>query len=198
MTRAGDDITGLLSAWSGGDQQAFERLVPVVYDELRRIARHYMEREAAGHPLQATALVHEAYLRLIDASRVHWQNRAHFYAVSANLMRRILVDYARSHKYAKRGGAVKHVSLDDTALLSPERAPDLVALDEALDALAALDARKSRVVELRFFGGLSVEETAEVLRLSPRTVLADWSFAKSWLLRELTARDEHDSGTRKA
>src|SRR5215467_10083378 len=152
MTPAGHDITGLLAAWSGGDQQAFDRLVPVVYDELRRIARHYMERESAGHPLQATALVHEAYIRLIDASRVQWQNRAHFYAVSANLMRRILVDYARSHKYAKRGGNAPHVSLEGDVLVSPERAPDLIALDEALDALAALDARKSRVVELRFFG----------------------------------------------
>jgi len=150
MTPAGHNITGLLTAWSAGDQEAFDKLVPIVYDELRRIARHYMERESAGHPLQATALVHETYIRLIDASRVHWQNRAHFFAVSANLMRRILVDYARSHKYAKRGGDALHVSLDDGALLSRERAPDLVALDEALHALAALDARKSRVVELRF------------------------------------------------
>jgi len=198
MIPAAHDITGLLTAWSAGDQQAFDRLVPIVYDELRRIARSYMERESGGHPLQATALVHEAYIRLIDANRVQWRNRAHFYAVSANLMRRILVDYARSHKYAKRGGHAPHVSLDGDALLSPERAPDLVALDEALDALAALDARKSRVVELRFFGGLSVDEASEVLHVSPRTVLSDWSFAKSWLLRELTTRDEHDSGTRKA
>jgi len=198
MIPAVHDITGLLTAWSAGDQQAFDRLVPIVYDELRRIARSYMERESAGHPLQATALVHEAYIRLIDANRVQWQNRAHFYAVSANLMRRILVDYARSHKYAKRGGHAPHVSLDDDALLSPERAPDLVALDEALDALAALDARKSRVVELRFFGGLSADEASEVLHVSPRTVLSDWSFAKSWLLRELTTRYEHDSRTRKA
>jgi len=198
MTPAAHDITGLLAAWSAGDRQAFEKLVPIVYDGLRRIARHYMEREAAGHPLQATALVHEAYIRLIDASSMQWQNRAHFYAVSANLMRRILVDYARSQKYAKRGGAATHISLDDTAILSPERAPDLVALDDALDALAALDFRKSRVVELRFFGGLNVEETAEILRVSPRTVLSDWSFAKSWLLRQLTVRYEHDSGTRQA
>jgi RNA polymerase sigma factor (TIGR02999 family) len=198
MIPAGHDITGLLTAWSAGDQQAFDRLVPVVYDELRRIAGRYMEHESAGHPLQATALVHEAYIRLIDASRVQWQNRAHFYAVSANLMRRILVDYARSYKYAKRGGNIQHVSLEDDVLVSPERAPDLIALDEALDALAALDARKSRVVELRFFGGLSVEETAEVLQISPRTVLSDWSFAKSWLLRELTTSEEYDSGSSKA
>jgi RNA polymerase sigma factor (TIGR02999 family) len=198
MIPGGHDITGLLAAWSAGDQQAFDRLVPIVYDELRRIAGRYMEHESAGHPLQATALVHEAYIRLIDASRVQWQNRAHFYAVSANLMRRILVDYARSHKYAKRGGNAPHVSLEGDVLVSPERAPDLIALDEALDALAALDARKSRVVELRFFGGLSVEETAEVLQISPRTVLSDWSFSKSWLLRELTTSEAYDSGSSKA
>jgi RNA polymerase sigma factor (TIGR02999 family) len=195
---AGHDITGLLSAWSAGDQQAFEKLVPVVYDELRRIANRYMERESAGHPLQATALVHEAYIRLIGASSARWQNRAHFFAVSANLMRRILVDYARSRNYAKRGGRAQHVSLDGDALLSPERAPDLVALDESLDALAAVDARKSRVVELRFFGGLSVDETAEVLQVSARTVMSDWSFAKSWLLRELTTSEKDDAGTRTA
>ena len=182
-------------AWSSGDQRAFDGLVPVVYDELRRIARRYMEQESSGHLLQTTALVHEAYIRLIDASRVHWQNRAHFYAVSANLMRRILVDYARPYKYAKRGGGTRTLSLDGEAMLSPERAPDLVALDEALNSLATLDPRKSRVVELRFFGGLSVDETSEVLRVSPRTVLTDWNFAKSWLLRELTPRDEYDTGT---
>ena len=198
MAFAGHDITGLLSAWSAGDQQAFEKLVPVVYGELRRIAARYMQRESAGHALQATALVHEAYIRLIGASCAQWQNRAHFFAVSANLMRRILVDYARSQNYAKRGGQLQHVSLDGDALLSPERAPNLVALDEALDALTALDARKGRVVELRYFGGLSVDETAEVLRVSARTVLSDWSFAKSWLLRELTTREEHDPGTRTA
>lgn len=191
----GHEITGLLSAWSAGDQQAFEMLVPLVYDELKRIARRYIEHEPAGNPLQATALVHEAYIRLVGASNVHWQNRAHFFAVSANLMRRILVDYARSRNYAKRGGQATHVSLDGDAVLSPERAPDLVALDEALDALAVLDARKSRVVELRFFGGLSVDETAKVLKLSARTVLSDWSFAKSWLLRELTRGEESDTRT---
>jgi RNA polymerase sigma factor (TIGR02999 family) len=198
MASTGHDITGLLSAWTAGNQQAFDKLVPLVYDELRRIAARYMERESAGHALQATALVHEAYIRLVGASCTQWQNRAHFFAVSANLMRRILVDYARSRNYAKRGGHAQHVSLDGDALLSPERAPDLVALDEALDALAALDARKGRVVELRFFGGLSVDETAEVLQVSPRTVLSDWSFAKSWLLRELTTSEAHDPGTRSA
>jgi RNA polymerase sigma factor (TIGR02999 family) len=169
----------------------------VVYDELRRIARRYIEHEPADHPLQATALVHEAYLRLVNASQVNWQNRAHFFGVSANLMRRILVDYARSHNYLKRGGQAQHLSLDGDALLSPERAPDLIALDDALDRLAVVDARKSRVVELRFFGGLTVEETAEVLQLSARTVLSDWSFAKAWLLRALTAGDHDAAGTSK-
>jgi RNA polymerase sigma-70 factor (ECF subfamily) len=191
MSSAGQEITGLLLAWGKGDQQAFNQLVPVVYDELRRIARRYIERESAGHPLQATALVHEAYIRLIDASKVQWQNRAHFFGVSANLMRRILVDYARSHNVLKRGGLAQHLSLEGDAFLSPERAPDLVALDEALDRLAAVDTRKSRVVELRFFGGLTVEETGEVLKLSARTVQSDWTFAKSWLLRELATGDHH-------
>jgi len=186
------DITGLLLAWSRGEQQAFEQLVPLVYDELRRIARRYIEQEPAGHALQATALVHEAYLRLIDASRVQWQNRAHFYAVCANLMRRILVDYARSHNYLKRGGQTPHIPLNEEALLTPERSPDLIALDEALERLAGVDARKCRVVELRFFGGLTVEETAEVMQLSPRTIHSDWGFAKSWLFRELTIGENHE------
>jgi RNA polymerase sigma-70 factor, ECF subfamily len=198
MSSGAQDITGLLLAWGKGNQQAFDQLVPVVYDELRRIARRYIDRESAGHPLQATALVHEAYIRLIDARQLHWQSRAHFFGVSANLMRRILVDYARSHNYLKRGGRAQHVSLDGDALLSPERVPDLIALDEALDRLAAVDARKSRVVELRFFGGLTVEETGEVLKLSPRTVQSDWSFAKSWLLRELTTGDHDAAGTGEA
>jgi len=150
------------------------------------VARRYMGRERDGHTLQTTALVNEAYVRLIDASKVEWQNRAHFFAVSAQLMRRILVDYARSHNYVKRGGEAQHVSLDEAAVFSVDPAPDLVALDEALTTLAAIDQRKSRVVELRFFGGLSVEETAEVLKVSPRTVMNDWSLAKAWLLRELS------------
>jgi RNA polymerase sigma-70 factor (ECF subfamily) len=198
MSSGAHDITGLLLAWGKGNQQAFDQLVPVVYDELRRIARRYIDRESGGHPLQATALVHEAYIRLIDARQVHWQSRAHFFGVSANLMRRILVDYARSHNYLKRGGRAQHFSLDGDTLLSPERAPDLIALDEALDRLAAVDARKSRVVELRFFGGLTVEETGEVLKLSARTVQSDWSFAKSWLLRELTTGDHDAAGTGEA
>ena len=180
------DVTQLLIAWSNGDKAAFEKLMPLVYDELRRVAKRYMGRERAGHTLQTTALVNEAYLRLIDASQVQWQNRAHFFAVSAQLMRRILVDYARSHNYVKRGGEAHHVPLEKAAVFSAEQAPDLVALDEALASLAAIDPRKSRVVELRFFGGLSVAETAEVLKVSPRTVLSDWSLAKAWLLRELS------------
>lgn len=180
------DVTQLLLAWSRGDQSAFEKLMPLVYEELRQVARRYMRRERAGHTLQTTAVVNEAYLRLIDASQVQWQNRAHFFAVSANLMRRILVDYARSRNYIKRGGGARLLPLEEAAVFSAEQAPDLVALDEALTALSALDERKSRVVELRFFGGLSVEETAEALRVSPRTVLNDWSLAKAWLLRQIS------------
>jgi RNA polymerase sigma factor (TIGR02999 family) len=194
MGSAGGDVTGLLNAWRGGDQGAFDQLVPLVYDELRRIARRYIERESPGHALGPTALVHEAYIRLIDASRVQWQNRAHFFAVSANLMRRILVEYARACHTEKRGGGLRRIELAVDNLLTPERAPDLIALDEALDRLAALDSRKSRVVELRFFGGLSVAETAEVLESSTRTVEADWSYAKSWLLRELTGGEDHVAG----
>jgi len=195
MSSARQDITGLLLAWGKGNRQAFDQLVPVVYDELRRIARRYIDGESGDHPLQATALVHEAYIRLIESSQVDWQNRAHFFGVAANLMRRILVDFARSHKSLKRGGLAQHFSMDGDTLRSPERAPDLIALDEALDRLAAVDARKSRVVELRFFGGLTVEETGEVLRLSERTVQSDWTFAKSWLLRELTSGDSDAAGT---
>jgi RNA polymerase sigma-70 factor, ECF subfamily len=179
------ELTALLLAWRGGDETALETLIPVVYQELRRIARRHMAREHPGHALQATALVHEAYLRLMDSSQIQWQNRAHFFAVSANLMRRILVDHVRSRNYAKRGGQAQHVTLEDARLVSTEQFPDLLALDDALNSLAAFDARKSRVVELRFFGGLSVDETAAVLDVSARTVMTDWSFAKAWLLREL-------------
>jgi RNA polymerase sigma-70 factor, ECF subfamily len=182
---AAQSVTALLLAWNSGDPAALDALIPVVYQELHRLARRYITRESPGHPLQATALVHEAYLRLIDASQIQWQNRAHFFAVSANLMRRILVDDARSRNYEKRGGQAQHVTLEDSRIVSTEQFPDLLALDDALNSLAAFDARKSRVVELRFFGGLSVEETAAVLDVSARTVLADWSFAKAWLLREL-------------
>ncbi len=179
------EISGLLRAWGDGDRGALDQLTPIVYDELRRLASHYMRGERPGHSLQATALVNEAYMRLVDYKGMQWQNRAHFFAVSAQLMRRILVDHARRHNM-KRGGGVQHVSLDETAIVGGDRAADLVALDDALDALARLDSRKVQVVELRFFGGLSVEETAEVLKVSSVTVMRDWSTAKAWLYRELS------------
>ena len=179
------EVTQLLLAWNRGDQSALEKLIPLVHDELHRLARRYMRRERAGHTLQTTALVNEAYLRLIDADCVHWQNRAHFFAISAQLMRRILVDFARARKYARRGGGATRVSLAEAVELAGERGSDLVALDDALGALSEVDARKSRVVELRFFGGMNVQETAEVLHVSPETVMRDWKFAKVWLLREM-------------
>lgn len=179
------EITQLLLAWNEGDEEALDRLVPLVHEELHRLARHYMAGERVGHPLQTTALVNEAYLRLIDSSRVRWRNRAHFFAVSAQLMRRILVDFARARKKLKRGGDVIQVPLEVTTLISREPSADLIALDEALQLLATFDERKSKVVELRFFAGLSVEETAEVLKVSPITVMRDWNLAKVWLLREL-------------
>ena len=180
-----NEITDLLVAWGNGDRQALERLAPLVHAELYRLARRYMSKESRGHTLQATALVNEAYLRLIDWQNVRWQNRAHFFGVSAQLMRRILVDYARSRNYQKRGGGAVVVSLDEAAVISRDRAGDFVALDDALNSLAIIDERKSRIVELRFFGGLSVEETAEVLKISPRTVAREWSLAQAWLYREL-------------
>jgi RNA polymerase sigma factor (TIGR02999 family) len=179
------EVSGLLRAWGDGDRAALDRLTPIVYDELRRLASYYMRGERPGHSLQATALVNEAYMRLVDYKGMQWQNRAHFFAVSAQLMRRILVEHARRHNL-KRGGGVQHVSLDETAIVGGDRATDLVALDDALGALAQFDARKVQVVEMRFFGGLSVEETAEVLKVSPVTVMRDWSTAKAWLYRELT------------
>jgi RNA polymerase sigma-70 factor (ECF subfamily) len=179
------DITQLLLAWNQGDGQALNRLIPLVHGELHRLAHRYMAGERPGHPLQTTALVNEAYLRLIDSSRVRWQNRAHFFAVSAQLMRRILVDVARARAKLKRGGDAIQVSLDEAMDISREPGPDLIALDEALTRLAAFDERKSTVVELRFFGGMSVDETAEVLGVSAMTVLRDWGLAKVWLLREL-------------
>jgi RNA polymerase sigma-70 factor (ECF subfamily) len=178
------DVSILLRAWSDGDQNALDKLAPIVYDELRRLARHYLQGERPGHSLQATALVNEAYLRLVDYKRMRWGNRAHFFAVSAQLMRRILVDHARRHNL-KRGGAVQHVELEDVAVVGGDRAENLVALDDALQSLARMDARKARVVELRFFGGLSVEETAEVLQISQVTVMRDWSSARAWLYREI-------------
>ena len=179
------DVTQLLVAWCEGDQAAFERLVPLVYAELRRVAHRRMRDERPDHILQTTALINEAYLRLIDINRVRWQNRAHFYAVSAQVMRRILVDAARERGAHKRGGEISHVVFDEALVPTPERDTDLVALDAALKALAEVDPRKSQVVELRYFGGLSAEETAEVLSVSVETVARDWRLAKLWLLREL-------------
>ncbi len=178
-------VTQLLRAWGNGDDGALDRLTPLVEAELRRLARGYMARERCGHTLQITALVNEAFLRLTDARRVRWQDRAHFLGISARLMRRVLVDHARSRGYRKRGGGAERVTLTEGLLLSAEPVMDVVALDRALEALAAIDARKGRVIELRFFGGLSVEETAEVLHVSPDTVKRDWRLAKLWLLREL-------------
>jgi RNA polymerase sigma-70 factor (ECF subfamily) len=180
------DVSSLLRAWSDGDQDALALLTPIVYDELRRLAHYHMRRERAGHSLQTTALVNEAYLRLVGYTRMRWQNRAHFLAVSAQAMRRILVDHARRHN-AKRGARAEHVSLDADAVICPDRSDDFVSLDEALTALAERAPRKAQVVELRFFGGLSVEETAEVLRVSSITVMREWKTAKAWLYRELTA-----------
>ena len=184
------EVSGLLQAWSAGDQHALDQLAPIVYDELRRLARHYLRGEQPGHSLQATALVNEAYLRLVDYKRMRWENRAHFFAVSAQLMRRILVDHARRHNL-KRGGGIERVALEDSAIIGPGRSSDLVALDEAMEALAKVDARKARVVELRFFGGLSVDETAEVLGISSVTVMRDWSTARAWLHREMS-REQTD------
>jgi RNA polymerase sigma-70 factor, ECF subfamily len=178
------DVSTLLRAWSEGDQSALDKLAPIVYDELRRLAGHYLSRERTGHSLQATALVNEAYLRLVDYKRMRWENRAHFFAVSAQLMRRILVDHARRHNL-KRGGGVQHIALEDTAVVGGGRPENLVVLDEAMQALARIDPRKAHVVELRFFGGLSVEETAEVLKVSPVTVMRDWNTARAWLHREM-------------
>ena len=180
-----EEVTGLLVAWSKGDETAYEKLVPLVYDELHKLAHRYMSRERPGHTLQTTALVGEAYLRLVD-QKVHWQNRSHFFAIAAEVMRRILVDYARQRQYAKRGGDAQKVELNEAMVMARERSRELVALDEALKELAKFDQRKSRVVELRFFGGLSVEETAEVLKISVNTVKRDWSTARTWLYKAVS------------
>jgi RNA polymerase sigma-70 factor, ECF subfamily len=189
-----DSISQLLRAWSDGDQLALDELTPIVYAELRRLAHRYMRRERPGHDLQTSALVNEAYIRLVDYKRMQWQNRAHFFAVSAQLMRRILVEHARRHNL-KRGRGVRHVSLDEAALVGVDPGVDLVALDDALNALARVDPRKVRVVEMRFFSGLSVEETALVLKVSPVTVRRDWSSAKIWLYRELTGETDDGLGS---
>ncbi len=191
-TTSNGDITSLLQAWSSGNKDALQKLTPIVYNELRRLARHYLKGERTEISLQTNALVNEAYLRLVDYKRMRFENRAHFFAVSAQLMRRILVDHAR-RRNLKRGAGVQHVSLDDTAIVGPGRDEDLVALDHALESLARFDPRKARVVELRFFGGLSVEETAVVLKVSPITVMRDWSTARAWLYREIRGGDPSDS-----
>lgn len=182
------DVTGLLVAWSGGNEAALEQLMPIVLDELRRLARRLMRGQRGSHTLQTTALVNEAYLRLVDLTRVRWQDRSHFFAMSARLMRRILVDHARSRNCLKRGGGLNRVSLDEAVVGGGNRGTDLVALDDALQTLATIDARKSQVVELRFFGGLSVDETARALDISAETVMREWRLAKAWLSREITER----------
>lgn len=184
---ASHDVTQLLVAWSNGDQAAREQLMSVVYDELHRLARRYMRRESPGHTLQTSALVNEAFLRLVDQHNAHWQNRAHFFGIAAQMMRRILVDYARSRNYAKRGGGVRASTLDEGLIVSDARNEEIVNVHEALERLTELDSRKGQVVELRFFGGLSIEETAEVLGVSPGTVMRDWTLAKAWLHRELSS-----------
>jgi len=186
MASSAKEITQMLVAWSNGRQEVLEELMPLVYDELRRLAAHYLRHERPDHTLQPTALVHEAYLRLVDQTQVRWQNRAHFFGIAANLMRQILVNHALSHRASKRGGTAIKLTLDEAAGLSKQRDVDLVALDEALTRLAALDSQPSRIVELRFFGGLSIEETAEVLRISPATVKREWTMAKAWLHCALT------------
>ncbi len=188
-----EEVTGLLLAWSEGEQTALEKLMPLVYAELHRLAKHYMRREHAGHTLQTSALVNEAYLRLIDARSVRWQNRAHFFAVSAQIMRRILVDFARAKQNLKRGGGARPVILDEGLVVSPEIGADLLALDEALERLAVLSKRQGRVVELRYFGGLNEDEVAEALKVSPRTVRTDWSLARAWLYRELSRGGNDDA-----
>lgn len=180
-------VTQLLVAWSSGDQAARDELMPLVYEELRRLAHHYLKRERPGHTLQTSALVNEAFLRLVDQTNIQWQNRAHFFGIAARLMRQILVDYARRQRYAKRGGDAQRVQLDESIIVSPERAAEVVALDEALKSLAKIDPRQSEIVELRFFGGLSIEETADVLAVSPGTVMRDWTLAKAWLRRAITS-----------
>ena len=188
-----EEVTGLLQAWSGGDQAALEKLMPLVYAELHRLAKRYMGHEHAGHSLQTSALVNEAYLRLVDAHGVHWQNRTHFFAVSAQIMRRILVDFARARQNLKRGGGALQVTLDEDLVVSPESGLDLLALDEALEKLASLNPRQSKVVELRYFGGLKEEELAEALNVSPRTIRHDWSVARAWLYRELSLGGSDDA-----
>jgi RNA polymerase sigma factor (TIGR02999 family) len=188
-----DDITQMLHDWSEGDARAAERLMPLVYDELRKLARDYLRRERIDHTLQPTALVNEAYLKLVDQTRVNWQNRSHFYGIAAQMMRRVLVDHARSHAAEKRGGGLRNkLSLDDANVLCEERAAEVIALDEALEKLTKIFPRKGQIVELRFFGGLRVDEMAEVLGISDKTVMREWQSAKLWLYRELNQEGGED------
>ena len=184
-----EDITTLLQAWNKGDASALDQLTPLIYNELEHLARRYMSRERPGNTLETGALLNEAFIRLVQWKAARYENRAHFFGLAAQIMRRVLVDHARSRGYQKRGGALRPVSLDKALVISPEEPPDLVALNEVLDRLAAFDARKSKVVELRFFGGLSNEETAAILEISPFTVIRDWNLAKAWLLRELSGHN---------
>jgi RNA polymerase sigma-70 factor, ECF subfamily len=186
MNPSSQSVTQLLLDWRNGDQTALDRLMPLVYEELRRIAAHYMRNERQGHTLQTSALVNEAYLRLVDHENIEWQNRAHFFGVAAQAIRRILVDYARTRNYQKRGGGARQVSLDEAATVAEEHEAEMIELDDALNELARIDERKCHVVELRYFGGLSVEETAEALGVSIQTVGRDWNTAKAWLLREMS------------
>jgi RNA polymerase sigma factor (TIGR02999 family) len=185
MTQNSHEVTQLLIAWSNGDKAALNKLMPLIYGELRQLARHYMSRERPGHTLQTTALVNEAYVKLVNRKGVHWQNRAHFFAIAAHLMRSILVDHARGHAYAKRGGGGRKIELNEAMVVSQQRAAEVVALDDALEQLAEIDPRQSRIVEMRFFGGLTIEETAEVVGLSTATIKREWSTAKAWLYHEL-------------
>lgn len=190
---SGANVTELLASWSSGDQNAADALMPLVYGELRRLAGAYLRRERPGHTLQSTALVHEAFMRLVDQREVHWKSRAHFYAIAAQMIRRILVDHARAHQAGKRGSGAIKLELDDALAVSVPQGLDLLGLDDALNGLAALDPRQSRIVELRFFTGLSVEETSEVMQLSPATVKREWSSARAWLFREITRSEARDS-----
>jgi len=187
MSASPNSVTQMLEAWGQGDEAARDELMSVVYQELHRLAHNYMKRESPGHTLQTSALVNEAFLRLVDQKNVKWQNRAHFYGIAAQMMRRILVDYARGRRYAKRGGGVRDLSLEEALIVSHDRTEEVVALDETLEQLAKFDPRKSKIVEFRFFAGLSIEETAKVLDVSPGTVMRDWTLAKAWLRREMTA-----------
>jgi RNA polymerase sigma factor (TIGR02999 family) len=186
LTHQQHEITQLLAEWSDGNQSALDELYPLVYEELHRLARRYMSRERKGHTLQTTALINEAYVRLVDQRNVHWANRSHFFAISAQIMRRILIDHARRHAYAKRGGGAQQVSLEEVAIVANEKSAEIIRLDEALTTLAKMDPRRCHVVELRYFGGLSNEEIAGVLNVSENTVTRDWNLARAWLHQQLT------------